>query len=321
MKSTFHEYKIDLSSSKKRMTKHLLSEEPKKSFRTWLRFKRKDMKTFFQQIFHHELLNKIEKHCVFIGYPRSEHTLVAALLDAHPNMVISKGVDPLQYVGRGFKLSQIYSLYLTRAQRFVKKGSKSNGYSYFVPNQWNGKFNQLKVIGDKSGDLLSKRLLENPGILDRFLIEYQAKHKFIHVIRNPFDSISTLSARNKMTLEEATTYYFALCGKVGKARINIAQENWFDIKLEDLIADPQAWLARLCQFLGQETTANYLQDCSSVVFKSARQTRFTAQWTHRLIGSVETEVAKYPWLSNYSFESAGQLLNQESWRGNEASAL
>ena len=284
------------------VTKHLLSEEQQESFHAWLRFKRRDMKTFIQQILHRQLLNEIEKHCVFIGYPRSGHTLVASLLDAHPNIVISKGVDPLQYMERGFKLSQIYWLYLTQAQRFAKKGGKSNGYSYLVPNQWNGKFDQLKVIGDKSGDLLAERLLAKPDLLDGFLREYPAEHKFVHVIRNPFDNIATLSTRNQISLEAAIAHYFSLCDRVAEARRSIDPDNWIDISLEDLICDQQTWLAKLCQFLGQEASADYLEDCASIVFKSPRQTRFTAPWSRHLIHRVETELVKYPLLSAYRFE-------------------
>ena len=188
--------------------KRLFSEEQHESFRAWLRFKRRDVKTYVQQNLHRDLLNQIEKHCLFIGYPRSGHTLVAALLDAHPNIVISKGVDPLQYAEQGFKLSQIYWLYLAGAQRFAKKGGKSNGYAYLVPNQWNGKFDQLKVIGDKSGDLLSERLLAKPGLLDKFLSNYPAEHKFIHVIRNPL----LWSASNSWIISE--TFFLPLCKKL-----------------------------------------------------------------------------------------------------------
>ncbi len=284
----------------------------KTTFRTLLRFKRRNLKTYFQQFLHKRVLDQIEKHCVFIGYPRSGHTLVASLLDAHPNIVISKGVDPLKYVEHGFKLTQIYALYLTQAQRFAKKGGKSNGYSYIVPNQWNGKFDQLKVIGDKSGDLLSERLLANPEILEKFLDEYQAKHKFIHVIRNPFDNITTYSTRNKISLGKAATHYFSLCERVENARRNIFPGNWLDIKIEDLIRDPKPWIAKSCLFLGQEVTQEYLEDSAGIVFKSPHETRFTAPWTHHLIHRVETEIAKYPLLSTYRFESEkNPLQNKE----------
>lgn len=279
------------------------------SLRLWLRFKRRNLKTFVQQIFHRKVLSDIEKHCLFIGYPRSGHTLVAALLDAHPNIVISKGVDPLQYLGQGFTLRQIYCLYLRQARRFAKHGGKSNGYSYLVPNQWNGKFSQLKVLGDKSGDLLSERLLAAPDILDEFLRKYPAEHKLIHVIRNPFDSITTLSTRNQLPLGDAINHYFALSRKVEHARLSIDPGNWINVRLEEIISDPQTELARLCRFLGQETSPAYLRDCASFVFASPRQTRFKIEWTPHLIHRVETELKKFPLLSGYTFESVNTSQN------------
>ena len=37
------------------------------------------------------LVSNVRTYCMFIGYPRSGHTLVAALLDAHPDMVVCTG--------------------------------------------------------------------------------------------------------------------------------------------------------------------------------------------------------------------------------------
>ena len=273
------------------------------SLQSWLRFGRRYWRTFFQQHLYRKRFSAIEKHCLFIGYPRSGHTLIASLLDAHQNISISKGVDTLQYFERGFTLSQIYWLYVRQARRFTKKGCKSNGYSYLVPNQWNGKCSELKVIGDKSGEVLAERLRTRPELLDKLLHEKHIEHKFIHVIRNPFDNIATFSIRNRIDLNQAISHYFVLCETVAKARKKIDPINWIDIRHEEMICKPQPMLTQLCHFLGQEPSTTYLKDCADIVFKSPSKTRSMAPWTSSLIQRIETEIKQYPLLAEYGFEA------------------
>ena len=39
---------------------------------------------------------------MFVGHPRSGHSLVGALIDAHPNAVVAHELDALKYVEAGF---------------------------------------------------------------------------------------------------------------------------------------------------------------------------------------------------------------------------
>ena len=95
----------------------------------------------------------------FIGYERSRHSLLGALLDAHPHMVVS---DESMAFGKWMSNqnkwinSSIYSFYdimVETSQRDVAKGKRSqvfegtvanatSRFKYFVPNQWQGRFDQ-----------------------------------------------------------------------------------------------------------------------------------------------------------------------------------
>ena len=44
---------------------------------------------------------KLQAYCMFIGYPRSGHSLVGSLLDAHPNIIIAHELNALQFVVAG----------------------------------------------------------------------------------------------------------------------------------------------------------------------------------------------------------------------------
>ncbi|MGK7936932.1 MAG: hypothetical protein AB4206_14215, partial [Xenococcaceae cyanobacterium] len=109
------------------------------------------LESYYQGLKHKEIFNKIDKYCMFIGYPRSGHTLVGSLLDAHPEMVIAQELDALRFLKKDYGRRQIYSLILQNSQKFTETGRNCAGYSYIVPNQWQGKFDKLKIIGDKKG--------------------------------------------------------------------------------------------------------------------------------------------------------------------------
>ena len=55
----------------------------------------------------------------------------------------------------------------------------------------------LKVIGDKKGGKTSKTLIDpnNMSRLEAISEGVQVTMKFIHVVRNPFDNISTMTLR------------------------------------------------------------------------------------------------------------------------------
>ena len=95
----------------------------------------------------------------FIGYPRSRHSLLGSLLDAHPHMVVSDESMAFPRWRSGLKKwrnGSIYEFYDTMfgaSQRAVNQGrrshvfkgsvvNKTSSYGYYVPNQWQGTYDQ-----------------------------------------------------------------------------------------------------------------------------------------------------------------------------------
>jgi len=113
-------------------------------------------------------VDEIERYAMFVGYPRSGHTLVGSLLDAHPDMVISHELDALRYLRAGFSRDQIFSLILHKDKVFTGKGREWTGYDYAVEGLWQGKYRTLKVIGDKKGGGSSRHLQAKPNIIESF---------------------------------------------------------------------------------------------------------------------------------------------------------
>ena len=248
-------------------------------------------------------LASIHTYCMFIGYPRSGHSLVGSLLDAHPNIIIAHELDTLYHLQQGFNQKQCFSLLLENSKRFAEEGRMWGKYSYLVPNQWNGRFQQLRVIGDKKGGRTNKRLLREPELFNLLLEQITLPIKMIHVTRNPFDNISTISRkRYSGDLSKAISRYFMLCDGTNTVRAKISKQNWLDIRHEELIQSPEPSLRRLYHFLGEEASPNLLKDGASIIYKSPHKTRYDAPWTSDLIYMVEDKIKKYNFLDGYRYD-------------------
>ena len=110
-------------------------------------------------------IDGVETYCMFIRYLRSGHSLIASLLDAHPNAIATHELDASKFVGARFGKHQIYELLLDNVRRFAPRGGEWNSYAYEVFQQWQGRFDELRVIGDKKGGYSTLRLAENPDLL------------------------------------------------------------------------------------------------------------------------------------------------------------
>lgn len=252
---------------------------------------------------YRELFSGVETYCMFLGYPRSGHSLVGSLLDAHPNVIIAHELDVLKYVRAGFSRDQIFYFLLENSRRRAERGRGYSGYSYVVANQWQGRFRRLQVIGDKKGGRSSTRLHSNLGLLNSLRKTIGIKTKIVHVIRNPYDSITTMTAKNQRnyTLENRIENYFSRVETVAGAKRRISPTDIFDVRQESLIEDPKKWLRELCNLLGVEAVPDYLEDCAKIMFKSPQKSRYNLPWSAENIDRVAEKMKPYPFLDGYSY--------------------
>lgn len=76
-----------------------------------------------------KLWEEVETFCLFLGYPRSGHSMIGALLNAHPNIMMSHEAEALKYVCAGFSRNQIYDIILNKAKFSAGKDQKLGGYN------------------------------------------------------------------------------------------------------------------------------------------------------------------------------------------------
>ena len=101
----------------------------------------------------------VESFVLFVGYPRNGHSLIAAILDSHPEIIIPDEVhilanfksfykDPNE--GSCSRRLRIFSALHSRSYSQSIQGKRSpnnrHGYSYYIPGSWQGQYrNQIKV--------------------------------------------------------------------------------------------------------------------------------------------------------------------------------
>jgi hypothetical protein len=248
---------------------------------------------------------QVERYCMFVGYPRSGHSLTGSLLDAHPDMVVAHELDALRLVVAGVGRERLYSLILRRDREFSRQGRRWEGYDYVVPGQWQGRFRRLRVIGDKKGGSSALRLGHRPDALRRLGEIVRVPVHLIHHVRNPFDNITTMSLRHGWPIDPTIQLYFSLCSTVQRVRSETEPARWIDIRHEDLVAAPREHLARLCRFLHVEHGEAYLDACAGLVLPSPSRSRQGVRWTADDVHRVEKSMRAYDFLQGYAFDDAG----------------
>ena len=110
-------------------------------------------------------LSGIERYCLFMGAPRTGHSLIGSLLDAHPEMVIAHELGVPKYKAAHFSKRQIALLLLSNSGQHAASGRKHIHYSHAVENQWQGRYRRLRVLGDKHGEGFSSVSGRVPGCM------------------------------------------------------------------------------------------------------------------------------------------------------------
>lgn len=244
----------------------------------------------------------LEQFCFFIGYARSGHTLVATILNAHPEVVIAHELDAVRFIRHRFGKAQLFSLLLQRDQRFEEMGRTWSGYQYDVPGQWQGRFERLRVIGDKRARASALQIAERPALLDRLRRVVGVPIRVVHLTRNPFDNIATEARRHHMSLAEATTWYEQICRAVRTVRPLLDPSELVDMRYEDFARATEPSLEWLCRFLGVDPDPAYLEAGASIVWPSTKRTRDAVTWSDTDRRGVERLIETYEVLNSYTFD-------------------
>jgi hypothetical protein len=244
---------------------------------------------------------------MFIGYQRSGHSFIGALLDAHPNAAIGMEVDALNLMRLGYKRNQIFYCLIRNSEIFTKKLKNIwTGYSYAIEGLYQGKFTELKIIGDKKGGRSTLQLGEDFTLFMELKEIIGIPVKVIHVMRNPLDNITTMIIRHlpDKKIPEREDFLDKINLYFKKAEINdklkeSGELEILDIYHEDFINDPVKELERILQFLDLDPFPEYINLCSNKVYKEPHITRNQLSWPQDLLEEVKNRSIQFSFLKKY----------------------
>ena len=280
-----------------------------------------------------EDISSVEKFIYFVGYPRSGHSIIGSMLDAHPKIIIAHEYDLFrQWAGKSeycdrqclyntlFRNSHNNALHGLRSAAEMKKG-----YTLEMAHSWQGAFRRLKIIGDKAGAMTSRQYNSSPS---EFVKNYHRLEQTVHVpirafhiVRNPFDMIatrllysvsdtkgaklSTATEDHKYSNSKQLGYHiyrvFSIAEQV-QGIINDCNLTVLEIHNADFIADPKRVLRKACRFLEIDCPEDYLQMCYDKMYRSLSRTRLLVEWPQALIDRVLKQMEKFSFFHRYSFE-------------------
>ncbi len=249
------------------------------------------------------VVNAVERVCFFVGYARSGHTVLASILDAHPDAVIANELDAVGFLDAGFGRAQLLHMMLSNARETAAAGNAWTGYEYSVPDGWQGRVRTARVIGDKKAGVTARRLAADPPLLARLRTEMDVPLRFLHVVRNPYDHVV---ARARQHPDKSfASMQTALCGlydSVEIVRSNVHDSEWLDVRAEDLIAAPKQTLRRVLAFLELDTDEALVRTAASIVMTSPSRRRDTREWSAPERESIAARIAQHDFLQGYSFD-------------------
>ena len=281
-----------------------------------------------------EVINRVKKFVVFVGYPRSGHSILGSLLDSHPNMVVSDEyflfrkylIQPEKHQNRDFLFNAIYknsvcSYYF--GQRTLEAVSK--GYTLRVDDSWQGRYNgSILVIGDKSGGMTTQLYELFPDDLVQMYETLKSTVEVplytIHAIRNPYDNIATMVLsekgvnvnkldidpqqpyKNESLLDRKIADYILLVQAASELLEKVVKTNLIEVHNTDLISNPRQTFSRICETLQIPCSKHYLDGIARKVFLEPSRSRNLIAWTPDQIQHVERVIIRrYNFLRRYSF--------------------
>jgi hypothetical protein len=251
----------------------------------------------------------VERYCMFVGTPRSGHSLVGSILDAHPEIVLAHEEDALRYVAVGAARDELFDRLCANSQKMAAGGRAWSGYSYDMPGQHQGVTSTVRVLGDKKGAQSTRRLGCRPGLLRLLRSTVRVPLRVVHVIRRPLDNIATMAYRacgskdarvTPRALTAAARRYFTLHETVQAIASELAADEHLVVHGDDLAADARVEIARVLKFLGVAADPEFLDATRALVRPEPNRSAGRFQWSPTLAREIEVSVCNDPLLARYS---------------------
>jgi hypothetical protein len=208
---------------------------------------------------------------------------------------------------------KLFDLIYFSASRQSKQGSRGGGgYTYKVEGQYQGTHRNVLVIGDRKAGTTAREIRQHPSVLKTLRGNIGLPVKWILVVRNPYNTISTSVRKarrgrrraSEVRLRDQIEQYFWRAEAARQVLDVFGTEALNIVYLEELIRNPSGELSALCSFLDLPQDPEYINRCAAIVQRTPNITTEGIPWSPSSISLVAERMEDFPWLAGgrYRFE-------------------
>jgi hypothetical protein len=252
---------------------------------------------------------KPERFLTFACTGQSGHTILAAILDAHPNSMVSEELKVMRKMAKGrWATPEEMFERVMKDSRDRVKGTRSYRRRIGTIEGQGTYEDKLLLLGDKCGWDAIGNYTER-GEVPRTLLSFEESIGIplyvIHALRNPYDLISNWVMGGKGTLDNQIERF----ADTAYATQRIYYDSEFPkhrimpIKNEALCANPSAVILDMCIFLELEPKQEFIKKCEKIIFSKPHVRKNEVKWDKKSINRVAELIDHYAFLREYSFET------------------
>ena len=265
----------------------------------------------------------VQSLVLFVGYPRSAHTIVGSILDAHPNVAIVHEGSIVEHAHSFSNQTVLVDFIVQRAAQQHVDGRWQTGFSYAIKGAWQGQQKSpLMVVGDKKGGATSALLAADwDGTMAKIdhLRAMTAGHvKYIHVVRNVFDNIASMiminlvgfntSAYQQIRLNQLPRPWKSEYDTFVQRYLLLAQTNmrlsdevmrvpnssFLHVNGRQLLAEPFNVFQDICFFLNVPFNEQWAKMSAAKLFREPFNSRNHFAWPRETIELLLASLSKRP---------------------------
>jgi hypothetical protein len=272
------------------------------------------------------VIKRIKQFVFFVGLAQSGESVIASMLDAHPNVIIaheyslfSKWLEAPELHSN--KSSLFNSLYEDSRYNGLRMKNTRTRKKLIIPNWWQGNYeNAVHVIGNKAGEMTAQMYRRDHGAFRTIYRELKTMLNgvpisVIYGLRNPFDNIASMLLYNhhqQNNVNETHKYmddkalrtqiidYFNQVQSVTDM-ITKFQMDIVEVHNIDMITDPKETMQKVCSHLHLICPDKFLHMCAQITYPTESKSRRLVRWTGENIGIVARNLLRFDSLKRYTF--------------------
>lgn len=250
------------------------------------------------------LLPDLRAYLLIVGNARSGSTLVGAILDGHPRMVVANESSASARFWHGLDRDAILEDLLGNAERNAAMGRPSEGYTYQVGPPPSRK-TDIRIAGDKVFNPATLLLHGDHRLIPSLEERLGVPVLVIYAVRNPFDTIATMHLRSGAPIADRVRWYFMHCEAAEAIRDRLPAGRFIESHHDDLLATPEGELERLGGFLGVPGDPGHVGSVKTMLFAAPRRTRSQVEWNRTDVAAVRAGIGRFSCLSRYAATPVG----------------